>query len=294
MFDTHCHLNFKAFQKTLPNVISRAQEAGVSYMLIPGTDLEASRKAVEIAKGYKGVYAAVGIHPHHTHDLRIKNAEYPPSLTCASPAATARRELRRTSVMQDIEDLLKNDKVVAVGEVGIDKHHYEETKYETYSVDPDFIERQKELFIHQICLAVKYKKSLILHNREAVDDVLSILKDHWDRHLQGRTVFHCCESDERLLEFAKKHQVYIGVDGDITYNKEKQEFIKTVPLDLLVLETDSPFLLPEPLRTQKKYPNEPGNIIFISSYISRLIDVNESTIQKTTTQNAKNLFGLLA
>lgn len=298
MFDTHCHLNFKAFQKTLPDVINRAREAGVPYMLIPGTDLEASSRAVEIADKFENTYAAVGVHPHHVFDTYKKvGLPHSHSRQCSSDIksedACCRGPFRlRHPFLNPIEELLKHNKVVAVGEVGIDKHQYAETKYGNYSVDHDFVERQKKLFIEQIRLAVKYKKSLIIHNREAVDDTLSILKDHWDIHLQGRTVFHCCEPDVHLLAFAKKNQIYIGVDGDITYSKEKQEFIKTVPLELLVLETDSPFLLPEPLRSQKKYPNEPANITLISSHISKLVNTDENIIQKVTTQNAKRLFGL--
>ncbi|PIS15487.1 hydrolase TatD [Candidatus Roizmanbacteria bacterium CG09_land_8_20_14_0_10_41_9] len=274
MFDTHCHLNFKAFQKTLPDVIDRAYKAGVSYMLIPGTDLEASRRAVEIAKGHKGVYAAVGIHPHHALE------------------SLGSTDDRRKTKVDMIEELLREEKVLAVGEVGIDKYQYKETKYKTGSINPDFIERQKELFVHQIQLAIQHKKSLILHNREAVEDTLLILKDHWGTHLEGRTVFHCCEPDKQLLEFAKKHRVYIGVDGDVTYNKKKQEFIKTVPLELLVLETDSPFLLPEPLRSQKKYPNEPANLASISAFLGDLLNIEKDELARVTTQNAKKLFTL--
>lgn len=271
MFDTHCHLNFKSFRKTLSEVVNRAHKVGVSYMLIPGTDIETSRKAVEIAEKFDGVYAAVGIHPHHVYESRIKNREYG---------------------IQNIEDLLKNRKVIAVGEVGIDKHVYEETKYGNYEINGSFLKNQKELLIEQIQLAIQYKKSLILHNREATDDMVSVLSHQWDKQLEGRTVFHCCEPDERLLMFAKEHRVYIGVDGDITYDKKKQEFVKHIPLELLVLETDSPFLLPEPLRSQKKYPNEPANLPMISCFISAILEIPEETFNEATNQNSKLMLGL--
>jgi len=136
------------------------------------------------------------------------------------------------------------------------------------------------------------QNKFIIHNREATDDVLKILSDNWDIKLAERTVFHCCEAEELLLSFAKEHNIFIGVDGDITYDLNKQEFIKRVPLDMLVLETDSPFLLPEPLRSQKKYPNEPKNISVNVNFISRLLNISGKEIQEKTTKNAKRLFNV--
>ena len=103
-------------------------------------------------------------------------------------------------------------------------------------------------------------------------------------------VFHCCEADERLLEFAIKHNIYIGVDGDVTFSKSKQEFIRKVPLELLVLETDSPFLLPEPLRSQKLYPNKPSNLPIIVEIVAKLLKIDMEEITDITSSNAINLF----
>src|SRR3989344_5908226 len=299
MFDTHCHLNFKAFnppssrhmsglrrdfasssersrslKKTLPDVIARARKAGVIEIVVPGTDVKTSKRGVEVAEKIDGVYAAVGIHPHHAHKLITND------------------ELRITNELEEIEQLLSHPKVVAVGEVGLDNHTYDNTVYKDYQVDSRFLELQKELFQKQIELAIRYKKSLILHNREARDDFLQILREKWVTRLEFRTVFHCCEPDEELLAHAKEHHIFIGVDGDVTYSKKKQEFIKNVPLDMLVLETDSPFLLPEPLKSQKKYPNEPANVAIICKFISQLRGEDIDKIQKITTVNAKRLFSL--
>lgn len=275
MFDTHCHLNFKAFKKNLPEVIDRAKEAGVKYIVIPGTDVKTSKNAVEIAQNHENLYAAVGIHPHHVYKLMTSD------------------QLSTENDLKEIEVLLSQPKVVALGEIGIDRHEYENTKYETYSVDERFIELQKELFTKQINLALKHNKSIIFHNREAKADVLKILDDKWNKKLEYRTVFHCCEPDEELLEFAIDHKMFIGVDGDITYYTEKQEFIKKVPLDMLVLETDSPFLLPEPLRSQKKYPNGPQNMPLIAEFIAKLMDISTQELEKQITENAKKLFHLV-
>lgn len=283
MFDTHCHLNFKAFKKALPEVIKRAYEAGITNIVIPGTDFPTSVRAVEIAQEYEHIYAAVGIHPHHVFQY----------LTIEQNSKNSRQELFMNDYIE-IEKLVQHDKVVAIGEVGMDKHVYENTKYASYVVNDDFLDLQKLILRQYMKLAIKYNKSLILHNREAKNDMLKILNEEWDTTLEYKTVFHCCEPDEELCSFAKEHHMFIGVDGDITYYPEKQEFIKKVPLDMLVLETDAPFLLPEPLRTEKKYPNEPAYIPVFVKVIAQLKGISEADLIEKTTENGKQLFGAMS
>lgn len=275
MFDTHCHLNFKAFKKTLPDVITQAREAGVTHITIPGTDVKTSVRAVEIASENEGIYAAVGIHPHHVYDL-------------LNPQTTHTVD----SDLQEIEALLSHPKVVAVGEVGMDRHLYEATKYESYNIDDRFIELQKDLLRKQIQLAIQYDKSLILHNREAKQDLLPIVHELWDTKLEGRAVFHCCEPDAELLQFAKEHKMFVGVDGDITYREDKQSFVKKIPLEMLVLETDAPFLLPEPLRTEKKYPNQAKNLDIISGFIAGILKTSSEDLGTITQENGRRLFNI--
>ncbi len=274
MFDTHCHLNFKAFKKTLPEVISVAHETGISHIVIPGTDVKTSKKAVEIASENANIYAAVGIHPHHVFKLMSND------------------QLAVVTELSEIEKLVTHDTVLAVGEIGMDRHEYEETVYKEYQIDAKFLELQKELLEKQIQLAQKYKKSLILHNREAKDELIPIVKKNWDKHFEYRSVFHCCEADKELLTFAKDHKMFIGIDGDITYSNEKKEFIKEVPLEMLVLETDSPFLLPEPLKSERKFPNEPKNIRIIAQTVAEIKSESIEKIILTTTQNARMLFNI--
>lgn len=266
MFDTHCHLNFKSFLDREEEVVRSAKKVGVDRIVVPGTDLESSKKAVEIANTHEGIYAAVGIHPHHIFEIYEKKS---------------------TLDMFPFLRLLKEPKVVAVGEIGIDRHVYVKTKHGDYKVDEKFVDLQKEFFIKQIKIAGQYKKSLIIHNREAKKDVLEILTSHQSLIPSHSAVFHCCEPDLELLDFAKKHKMFIGVDGDITYYKEKQEWIKTVPLEMLVLETDSPLLSPF-----RKFPNEPKNIPFIAEFVSKLLNCQIDKIMKQTTTNAKILFGI--
>ena len=161
MFDTHCHLNFQAFEGRVDRIIDEARKAGVTKIVVPGTDLETSKKAVEIAQKFAGVYAAVGIHPHHVYKLKVKN-----------------KKLKVEEDLKEIEKLLTNNKAVAVGEVGLDRHYYNKTKYADYQIDESFIELQKEFFLEQIKLANKYKKTLIIHNRKAKKDMLKILTDY--------------------------------------------------------------------------------------------------------------------
>lgn len=278
MFDTHCHLNFKAFEGRVEEVINNAKKAGISLIVVPGTDIETSQKSVQIAGRFQNIYAAVGIHPHHIFEFRFKN-----------------QELGMKEEINKIEALLSHTKVVAVGEVGIDRHYYNKTKYPSYQIGESFMELQKEFLQEQINLALKHNKSIIFHNREAKKDFLDVLSKNWDKGLEGRAVFHCCEPDQELLVFAKQHKLFIGVDGDITFRSDKQEFIKSVPLEMLVLETDSPFLLPIQLRENKgKRPvNEPKNLKLIASFIAEILGITVETLEKNTEENSRKLFQII-
>ncbi|MCX6732804.1 MAG: TatD family hydrolase [Candidatus Roizmanbacteria bacterium] len=270
--DTHCHLNFKRFNKTREQIIGESHNKGVAIFIVPGTDLFSSLKAIEIAKQDNSTYVAIGIHPHHTFNKEASNT--------------------MENDIHELEKLIIHPKVIAVGEIGLDKHMYEDTKYENYQISEEFLNAQKEYCIAQIQLAKKYKKALILHNRETKKEIIEILDKEWDEDVRFRTVFHCCEPDEGLLAYAQEHDIYIGVDGDVTYGGEKATFVKKVPLAMLVLETDSPFLLPEPLKTQKLYPNTPANIHIIAQYIADLKGITMEEVAEVTTRNAKRLFGL--
>lgn len=277
--DTHCHLNFKRFNKTREQVITEAHKNGVQSFIVPGTDIISSQKAAELAFQNTTIYAAVGIHPHHTIEkLNSKNK-------------ISKKDLVELDI-QKLKELVIQPKVVAVGEIGLDRHVYEDTKYSNYQISDTFMELQKEYFIAQIRLAKQYKKALIIHNRETKKELLSILAGEWHENMRFRTVFHCCEPDDELLEYAKAHDVFIGVDGDVTYGGEKAAFARKIPLDMLVLETDAPFLLPEPLRTQKLYPNTPSTIPLIARCIADIKGVPIEEVAKASTRNAKRLFNL--
>mgnify|MGYP001617807376 CR=1 FL=1 len=276
MFDTHCHLNFGAFDSITDEVVAIAVEAGVNQIMIPSTDVTTSEKAIDRASKFENIFSAVGIHPHHVFELKTQNNKIKDDL-------------------DRIEELLQNKKVLAVGEVGLDRHYYKSTKYSDYEITNEFMVLQAEVFKLQVQLALKHSKSLILHNREAKKEFLTTLLSVWDKKLEGKTVFHCCEPDDELLEFAIKHKLFIGVDGDVTYSKQKQEFIKRVPLEMLVLETDAPFLSPEPFRSQPREtrgPNMPANLKLIAEFVATLKEISTEQLSQTTTENAQRLFGL--
>ena len=276
-FDTHCHLNFHAFEGGTEKILIRAAAAGVTEIVIPGTDLETSQKAIDIAQKFSGCYAAVGIHPHHI------------SMYLERPEALEKD-------ISNIEKLLAEDKVVAVGEIGLDRHVYRISKHgPDITVSPEYFALQLRALSLQMHLAIKHSKSVIIHNRESADDLLQFfdnLSQSDQKALENRVVLHCCESDDRLLDLAISHSFFIGVDGDVTYDPKKQDFIRRVPLSRLVLETDAPYILPEPVRSEKRQPNHPVFIPLIAAKVAEILEVSVDEVASQTTANAHTLYHL--
>lgn len=262
MIDTHTHIQFKVFDAQRDRVITKAKKAGVEKMIAVGTNLETSKRAIAIANQYPQVYASTGIHPHHVFGF-------------LEESLVVSRQL------SDLEKLIKNPKVVAIGETGMDKHIYEITKYPNYLISKEFLNLQKLFFKKQILLAIKHRKALIIHTREAVEETLEVLRENWGQFLEGKSVLHFCEPDIRLLDFALKHKVYIGVDADILTDLDKQSFVKLIPPELLVLETDSPFISPEP-----------KNLIEILEFVNELSKIETKELGKIIFNNSLSLFKL--
>lgn len=286
MFDTHTHLQFKAFQGKTNEVITSAKNAGVKKMVIVGTDLETSKNAVTLAQKHDGLYASVGLHPHHVF------AYCHPGFNLGSSNSSLREAC--DEAILNLESLISNPKVIAIGETGLDRHIYQKTHYQDYEISEEFMNLQKQFFIAQIKLAAKHKKSLIIHNRKATDELLEILTQNWNPYLEGHSVFHCVEPDKKILDFALRHKVFIGIDGDITYDKDKQKFIKMVPLENLVLETDSPYFLPKTKELKAALLNEPKNLAIIAEQIALLKQVTLEKLVDTTTTNSYLLYRLKA
>lgn len=259
MFDTHCHLFLPSFENNLDKTIKQARENGVKYFVVPAIDKKTSKDAVFIANHYQGVYAACGVHP--TQDLENMDID---------------------NISAFLQEILTNEKkVVAIGEVGLDYYKYQSPK-----------RVQKAFFKMQIKIATRNDLPVIIHNRHATRDLISLLENQWSPSLSGKIIFHCSQPDEEILDFALKRNSFIGVDGDITYDSQKANFIKRVPLSMLFLETDSPYLTPLPVRGEKKFPNSPKNIKHVAKKVADVKSLPLEKVVKQTTQNAKGVFSI--
>ena len=254
IFDTHCHLNDEALLSRLDEVLDNARKVGVNRFLVVGWNKESSLKAIELANQYDEIYAAIGFHP--TDIDGVSEDDY-------------------NEVMSHIND----PKVVCVGEIGLDYH---------WVKDPAQREKQKEWFIKQIEYANKVKKPISIHNREAFEDCLNILKKH--KPLYGG-VMHCYSGSVELLKDVLDLGLYIGLDGPLTFTNAKtpKEVCEVVPLDRLVVETDSPYLSPHPLRGTV---NEPKNIALVIDEITNLKGLSKKHILDALYQNSLKLFNL--
>lgn len=279
MFDTHAHLNFPMFEEGTKDIVGAAQRAGVHKICVPGTDMPSSLKAVDLAEQHDMLYAAVGIHP----------AEIVDDLCEGLNSNAWSKEVQDRAVLNLRELAESSESVVAIGEIGLDKLYSERHCHTLTSLAK---KKQQEMFIKQFRLARTLGKSVIIHNRGSTEQLLTILHNEWDDHYYGRVVFHCCEPEYMLLDFAQDHDIFIGTDGDVTYNKDKQRFIARVPLDRLVVETDSPFMAPHPIREKKKFPNVPENLRYVVDKVAELHEKTPEEVSERTLENAMRLFRL--
>ncbi len=263
MIDVHCHLNFKGFSQDYEEVIKRAVDAGVKKIVNVGTSIESSRKAVELAEKYKELYAIVGIHPHHADKLD-KGWD---------------------------EEILKiarsSKKVLAIGEIGLDYYSYASNGI----VEPKL---QKEVFVRQLEIATELKLPLQIHNRQAGEDIVEILKKHKSKLLRPPGMFHCFAGTKEVLESALALGFYIGFDGNLTYDGIAKgetvplpELASLVPLERLVTETDSPYLAPEPHRGSRC---EPSYVIIVGRKLADIKAISFDELQEKTEKNAALIF----
>lgn len=252
LIDTHTHLNDKDLYLDRDNIIKEAKNAGVEKLIVIGFDYDSSFLALKIAKEYKDVYASIGIHPTEIDSL-INNDK------------------------NKLLELIKDDKVVAIGEIGLD-YHWEKDKSKK--------ERQKEYFISQIEIANKFNKPVIIHSREASQDTFDILKNH---PVNKKGVIHCFSMSKEMMKEFVKLGYYIGLDGPVTFKNASSvlEVAKEVPLDRLLLETDCPYMAPTPFRGKR---NEPKYLIYIAQKIAEIKGIDYEELKSVTTSNTKKLF----
>jgi TatD DNase family protein len=265
--DSHAHLFFKDFSDDLDDVIKRACNEGIEYIINPGTDLETSRKSIELAEKYDIVYACVGFHPHDAGKADHKSLE-------------------------EIEKLSYHPKVVAIGEIGLDYH---------YDFSPR--DKQQEVFASQIEIAARRNLPIVIHSRESEDDVLKIVESKvaslpgWRSNGNARLsrgVFHCFPGNAAMARKVIAWDFYISIPGPVTFTHKSKpntmaDVIKEIAIDHILLETDCPYLSPVPLRGKR---NEPANIPLIARKIADLQQKELQTIATVTTENVKKLFNV--
>ena len=274
MVDVHCHLNFDTFKSDYEVVIKQAFAAGVTKIINVGTQVVSSKRAVELAQEYENLYAIVGVHPHHADKATLQGR---PELSEGSPY----------NWLEELEQLAKKPKVVAIGEIGMDNYRYQTNGI----VDPPL---QKEIFEAQIDLAHRLKLPLQIHNRHAGREILEVLVSHKNLLQNPPGMFHCMSGDPDFLKKVLDMGFYVGFDGNITYDglapgeaTELKDLVKATPLDRIVVETDSPYLTPVPFRGKR---NEPKNVIIIGEFIASLMGIGYQDVVHTTTQNVALLF----
>lgn len=249
-FDTHVHLNSDAYDN-VEEIIKNATSTGVTKMIVVGYDLATSIKAVEIASKFNFIYAAIGIHPSE-----VKNA--------------------KLSDLEALERCFDNNKVVAVGEIGLDYHWDKENK-----------EVQKRYFVEQLKLANKYNLPIIIHSRDAAQDTYEILRENKMFYKKG--VMHCYSYS---VEMARKFiglNLKIALGGALTFlnSKENKEVVKEIELSELLIETDAPYLTPHPYRGQR---NEPKYITLVVEKMAEIKGVSVDVVANETYKNACELF----
>lgn len=256
LFDNHSHLDDEKFDEDREELIEKIKNSNVKMLISAGYSLEGSTKAVELSKKYDFIYATCGISPND-----IPQTE---------------EELWKT--LEKIEKLAKeNSKVRAIGEIGLDYYWEKDEKRR---------ELQKKAFIEQIKLANKLELPIVIHTREAVMDTLDILKKN---SVNKKGIFHCCPLNRELVKEGLKLGFYISFAGPVTFKNSKNadEIISMVPDDKILIETDSPYLSPEPFRGKR---NDPRNVEYVAKKIADVKGLDLEKVAEITYNNAKNIF----
>jgi len=256
LVDSHTHIQLKQFRNDRDLVISRAEEAGVGCIIAVGFDLESSKASLKLAEQYDFIYATVGMHPH---DAKLLNDE----------------------VLDDFRRLAKHPKVIALGEMGLDYYR---------NLSPH--KKQRDAFESQLLLAQELNLPVIIHDRDAHDAIMQVLRQH-SKNTHG--ILHCFSGNLSMAEEAIALGFYISIAGPVTYRNSHslQEVARKIPLDRLLIETDCPWLVPQQYRRKRIKRNEPAYVKAVAEKIAVLRDVPLTAIAEATTINAERLFGML-
>lgn len=254
LIDSHCHLNFDKFAGDLPQVFQRAADAGVTRFINPSVDMLTSRDVVELAKRTPNLYAAIGFHPND--------------------AATFQDDS-----IAELRALSEQDKVVSIGEIGLD-YYWDKTPRPT----------QQRVFEQQLDLAKQVDLPVIIHQREAAEDTMTILS-RWAAEPHPGLVLHSFSGDVSLMERAVALGFYLGISGPLTFKNARDlpDVVAAAPLDRLLVETDAPFLSPHPFRGKR---NEPARVRLVAEKIAQIKNVPFEEISRQLTENTIKLFRL--
>ncbi len=280
--DTHTHVNFSAFKDDADAVIRRSLEND-TWMILVGSEYKTSNRALSFANKYeRGVYAAAGLHPIHLDDSRVIDKNESGDYAFSGRAEEFNYET--------YENLAKFQKVVAIGETGLDYYHLNPEK------DPAVLKRkQQEVFLKQLILARKLNLPVIIHCRQAHDDMFSMLQDFRKNYAdlisdnQPWGVMHCFSGDEDLAWKYFSLGLMVSFTGLITFSKNWDDLLRKVPLEKIMIETDAPYMTPEPYRGQR---NEPMLVQYVANRIAEIRGIPLSKVADVTTANARRLFAI--
>ena len=258
LFDSHAHYNDEKFDNDRKEIIEQTLKNGVSNFIVAGYNIESSKKALDIVKEYEGLYSIVGISPNDIENIKED------------------KDIN-TNILE-IEKIIKTDdngKIVAVGEIGLDYYWNKENK-----------ELQKIIFKKQIELANKYNLPIVIHTRDAINDTLEIIKNN---EVKNRGIFHCCPLNRELVKEALKLGYYISLSGVVTFKNAKNanEIIEMIPEKRILIETDSPYLAPEPVRGTR---NNCMNVKYVAEKIGKIKNKTLEEIADITNKNTKTIF----
>ena len=246
-FETHAHLDDKRFSKDRDNLIKKCYESGISKIINVGCDGKSSLMSIKLSQKYDFIYTSVGYHPHEAKDFSENK----------------------------LKILLRNKKIVAIGEIGLDYYRNLSPKKE-----------QKKAFIRQIEIANDLNLPIIVHNREADEDCLEILKSL----KPSKVVYHCFSSNMNYAEKLLEQGYFLSFTGNITYNNPNLALVVSkVPLEKIFIETDSPYLSPIPKRKER---NSPLNLYYVAEKIAQIKELSLKTISEKTYQNAEKFFNV--
>lgn len=254
LIDSHAHIDEEKYDNDREEVLENARSAGIELIINPASDEESSRRAVALSEKYPMVYAAVGFHPHDAKSYNFKEHG------------------------QMLREWAKKDKVIAIGEIGLDYH---------YDLSPRDI--QQSVFVDQLMIAKEIALPVVIHNRESMEDMLRLLKEYFSPEVGG--VMHSYSGSVEMARIFLDMGFYLSISGTLTFKNARKlpEVVAMMPLNRLLVETDSPYMTPTPHRGKR---NEPAYVRFIAEEVARIRGMSIENLEEITTENTKRVFGI--